>query len=332
MRTAGHKTRYLASAGLLLFACSATADPLYDQSFGAIPGVFHFPDSTDSANIAPSGTLLWSLSAITSSHSTEATVGNESLSLDGETSRTELGFRYGLTDKIELGLEVPYLWHESGMLDSFIDSWHNTIGIYTNDRSDQQENQLRIAYADANATRFDLNQNANGIGDLRLTAGWQLRESPTHRTALRLGLSLPTGDSMQLLGSGAATISLGFAGDLQAIAGYERLNGYYRMHATYIGQPDLLADRYREFVGQLSAGLGYVVTTAIELRLQIATRSALYDSEIATLGEPSVTLALGANVKITDNYLLTLGFAEDIKIQSAPDIAFQLALRYRPGH
>ena len=330
MRNTGTKKRYLASAGLLLLASVATAEPLYDQSFGAIPGVFHFPDSTDSANLAANGRLLWSLAAITSSHSIETTAGDESLSLDGETSRTELRFRYGLSDKIEIGLELPYLWHESGMLDSFITSWHNTIGIHNSDRSAQQENELRIAYTDLTASRLDFNESANGVGDLRLTAGWQLHESPTHRTALRLGVSLPTGDSAQLLGSGAATLSLGFAGDLKALGGYEWLNGYYRVHAIYVGEPDLLADRYRDLVGQLSAGLGLVVTRSIELRLQVATRCALYDSEIETLGEPSVALALGANFKISDNYLLSLGFAEDVKIQSAPDISFQLALRYRP--
>ena len=332
IHTVGRTTRYLASVGLMLLACASFAEPLNDQNIGPIPGVFHFPDSTDGANLAARGRLSWSLFAITASHSTEASAADESLSLDGETDRVEFGLRYGLGERFEVGIEVPYLRHKSGGLDSLIDTWHSTLNLPDGDRENQLDDQLRIAYEDASGLRLDLEQNASGIGDLRLTAGWRLRESPTYKSALRFGVSLPTGDSAQLLGSGGPTLSLGLAGDARALGGSERLNGYYRVQAIYIGKPDLLADRYHDFVGQLSAGLGFAITPAIEIRVQAGARSAVYDSRINALGEPAATLTMGANFGLSDNYLLSLGFIEDIKPESAPDVSFLIALRYRPGH
>ena len=80
----------------------------------------------------------------------------------------------------------------------------------------------------------------------------------------------------------------------------------------------------------MSTGIGYWLAPAIEARLQAIARSALYDSNIEILGQSSVWIMLGANFRLSDNYELSLGVAEDIKVRSAPDVSFQLGLRYRP--
>ncbi len=83
-------------------------------------------------------------------------------------------------------------------------------------------------------------------------------------------------------------------------------------------------------VFQLSTGLGYYMTPSFELRAQAVARTANYDSKIETLGQNSFWLMLGANIRVGRNYLLGLGVAEDIKVRSAPDVSFQLSLRYAP--
>lgn len=195
----------------------------------------------------------------------------------------------------------------------------------------QPKDGLRLSYEDALGSRLLLDRNTKGLGDVRLLAGWRINDSAKATTALRFGASIPTGDAAKLLGSGGTTISVGFARDVGKVMGAERLNGFYRLHVMHVGQPDILENRYRPYVGQLSAGLGYDLTHHVELRAQSTLRTAVYDSDIEILGESAITLTVGGNIRLTDRYHLGIAVAEDVKVESGPDVSLQLAIHYRPG-
>ena len=55
----------------------------------------------------------------------------------------------------------------------------------------------------------------------------------------------------------------------------------------------------------------------------------MYDSEIPSLGGSATTLTFGGNIRIFNNFELSLGVSEDVDPGTAPDVAFQIALRYR---
>ena len=57
-------------------------------------------------------------------------------------------------------------------------------------------------------------------------------------------------------------------------------------------------------------------------------RSAVYDSAIAAMGEVSATLSVGASFRLSERYQLALAVGEDVKPDSAPDVSFQVGLRY----
>ena len=314
---------------LLHFACESAADALPDHDNGPMTGIFGFPESTEGSEIIGRGHHDWSASLIIASHNIDATRDGESLRLDGETTRLAFTYRYGLADRLDIGIEVPYLWHQSGNLDSIIDGWHDFFGLPKGPRATRERNQLQFFYADSQAILMDLARNANGAGDIRLLAGWRLSETKGHTTALRFGIKIPTGKSDQLLGSGGTDISLGLAGDAVNLRGKANLSGFYRVNVTYLGEPDRLADRYNDFVGQLSFGLSYHVQQNLDLRLQSRIRSAVYDSEIENLGATSVSLTFGADFRVSNRYRLVLSVGEDVKPRSAPDVSFQIALRYR---
>jgi hypothetical protein len=315
----------------LAIALPVNPEPLYDPDNGALSGMFHFPDSSEGALLTPARRHRFSIVGITSSHSTSEEFGDEELVLDGETTRLFLDLRYGVSNKLEIGIRLPYVWHESGSLDSLVKSWHNALGLPLGSRRDRVNNQLEFAYRDGAEPLFDYQHNSNGPGDVRLLAGWQLTDSPNHLSALRFGLKLPTGDADDFHGSGGTDVSVGVAGDWRQLFGLDRLNGYYRAHISYIGEPDRLADRYEEFVGQLSAGAGYRLSGAVELRLQASGRSANYESNIEILGQSSAWVTFGARFNLSPAYVLDIAVAEDLKVRSAPDVSFLIALRMRPG-
>ena len=309
---------------------AVNAGPLPDPDNGALSGMFTLPMSLEGSDLLPPGRAAAHGIVVTSSHSIDETFLDESLTLDGETTRLEFGFRYGVTPRLELGIRVPYVWHETGSLDSLVEDWSKALGLPEGKRARREKDLLEFSYREIDEEIFNYQSRSDGIGDIRLTAGYQLSSGANYRSALRFGMKLPTGDSDDFHGSGGTDFSVGIAGDWNTLFNQERLNAFYRAHVNYIGEPDLLPDRYEQFMFQLSTGLGYYVTPSFELRAQAVSRTANYDSKIKTLGQNSFWLMLGANIRVTENYLLGLGIAEDIKVRSAPDVSFQLSLRYAP--
>lgn len=322
----------LVSQWLLYPAGNAIAEALPDRDNGPLTGIFGFPESTESSKLAERGQHGWDASLIIASHSIEEISGVEELRLDGETTRLALTYRYGLADKLEICVEAPYVWHEAGSLDSAIDTWHDLFGLPDGARASQGRNQLDFFYTDSQASLVEVIQNANGIGDIRVGVGWSLSETEMRRTALRFSVKLPTGDSDTLMGSGGTDLSLGLASDIVGLWGHPKLSGFYRASITHLGEPDLLAGRYNDFVGQVSFGLGYDVHSKVNLTVQSRLRSAVYDSAIENLGETSALLTFGANFQVTKRYRLALSVGEDIKPDSAPDVSFQIAIQSRTLH
>lgn len=314
---------------LLVPAGGAQAEALRGHDDGPLKGLFGFPDPTVGSGIASTGEYRYAIHASSASHNIEESSGLESLFLDGETSRLTLSAAWGLTSAFEVGVEIPYTWHHSGNLDGIIDDWHDFFGFAEGPRPSREEDRLDLRYSEAGEDRVRLDSNAHGVGDIRLLAGWQVHESPQHRVAFRFGIKLPTGDSARLLGSGGADLSAGIAGDVEGVGGADKLSAMYRADIVYLGKPDLLADRAKNLVGQVTGGIGYRAWERVDLRVQARIRSAVYDSAIGNLGRISMTLTAGAIISLGDRASLVLGFGEDIKPSSAPDISFQLALRYR---
>lgn len=329
------RTQFLKRTLLLAVLVGSPTPALYAQQLndhdnGPLTGLFGFPDSTEGARLVGRGQLRTDTIVSTASHSIIEIDGDETLFLDGETRRLEVGVRYGLTDRIEIGVEVPYLWHESGSLDSLIDDWHAAFGLPDGFRPLQPTDSLQFQYTSGGVDQVNLTQNTRGLGDIRLTGGWMLSRSDTRRLALRAGLKLASGDSDELLGSGGTDLSLGLAGDYDAWFGNPRLSAYFLASAVWLGEPGLLADRYEELVGHLAFGAGYQAFERLELRLQAIARTAAFDSDIGHLGESSLALTVGGNIRLADSWRLSLAVVEDIKVDSAPDVAFQLGLHFLP--
>lgn len=319
---------------LLAFALaapvSASTAPLHDHDNGPLTGYFGIPDSTEGSNLLPAGNSSWDLLLTTSSHSLFDERLGERVLLDGETKRIELTYRRGLSARWEIGFELPYLWHESGGLDQLVDTWHEFIALEGGFRASQAQDQLDFRYADASGPLLNFSRNSNGIGDIRLIAGYRPFADSRPGFAIRLGLKLPTGDSSELLGSGGTDLSLGIAGDAPALFGLTGLSGFYRLSTVLVGEPELLGDRYRDVIGHASLGFGYILGSSVELRLQGALRTAAYDSAVEVLGDPSGTLTFGGIIRLTDRLRLSIAVGEDVKVRSAPDVTLQMSLRYLP--
>ena len=143
-----------------------------------------------------------------------------------ETLRSGLFLRYGATDRLEFGLEVPVLYRYEGFMNGVITATERaTTGL----------NPARAALENTNFV-FNVTQNgqtimsggpgAIGLGDTTLMSKYQLLTEGAVMPAvsLRGAVKLPTGDQSAFFGSGSPDFGLGLAVE-KLVAGRWMLHG-----------------------------------------------------------------------------------------------------------
>lgn len=316
---------------LLLAVSGVRADSLADDDLSPLINVIGLPSAIESANLVDPGRWRWQMSIATASHSMQDDDGSERLLFDGETTRTTLRLDYGVNERLQLGLDVPFVLHEAGNLDRVIKQWHDWFGLPDGLRNIIIEDQLDFRYEDSGQLLLDQQFRSKGIADVRLLGAWQLRRSADASTAIRASIKLPTGSSDKLTGSGAVDISIGYAADYQQLFGREELRGFYQAHVVLVGKPDRLAERSRRLIGKLSGGVRWQVASRLDLNAQASFRSAAYDSEIRVLGDPALQLNVGGHIRLSERLRLAISVGEDIRVDTAPDVTFGLALEFSNG-
>ena len=307
----------------------AHAGPLSDHDNSPLTGIFGLPDATESGRLLAAGQSRWTASILLTSHSVADRAGTELFIADGETTRIALEWRRGFGKRWEFGAELPYLTHQPGGLDSVIDDWHKFFGFPDGARDDRPRDLLEFAYARDGDVGLDVSQSSHGPGDLRLFGGYRLRAGERHRNALRFGIELPTGEDGDLHGSGGADVSLGIAGDL-VLGDTGAWSLFYGAHGVYLGAGPYLAERQKSFVAAGGFGVTWRAAGWMDLTLQSSVRGPLYDSGIEMLGEPAIALTFGGRFRLSERLGLAVAVGEDIKVESTPDVTFQLAIDYRP--
>lgn len=274
----------------------------------------------------------------TSSNSISETVQQESIVLDGESYRLNFMFRHGLKQSlfglkgIEVGIDIPYIRHSGGSLDGFIRKWHEALGLTNSEREQFQNNQLQYEYSLNGVTQFRTVNTTDSIGDIRLSAAWQLRcrkAAEHHCSALRAGLKLPTGSVEKLSGSGGINFSLAHTTSRT----YQRYTFNYGGGLLLNGNSDLLNEQQKRMVGFANAGISYQPKrySWMVLKAQLDGHSAFYKSALKNLGSSSVQLNIGGTLRLSEAMAFDIGVLEDIVTSTVPDVSFHLALRMQHG-
>lgn len=253
---------------------------------------------------------------------------DESVILDGETQRTTFVYQLGLSERLQVGVFIPYVNHSGGSLDSFINDWHDFFGLPGGGRETAENDQLRFYYEHDGITQFDKTSSSSGIADVRLEAAWQLNKNASKASAMAASIKIPSGDSDEFHGSGAVDIALWYKQQQQ-----ERFFGlkggmYYSVGALYLGNGDILAQQVNSFVAFGGLGAGVYLAQGWLFLTQLDINTPFYDSsEVAPIGEYAVQLTLGGAIDLSKNARLHLGVAEDLVVDASPDVTFHLDLQ-----
>jgi hypothetical protein len=149
-----------------------------------------------------------------------------------EQLRSGLFLRYGLTERMEVGVEVPVLYRYAGVMEGLITGVERATSGVTGAR--KQLGQVNYAYLVSRNGQplFTGASGDMGLGDVSVVGKYQLMTQEVWRPAvsLRVAVKTPSGDSRRLFGSGHPDIGLGLAID-QRVADrwmlYANVNGVF---------------------------------------------------------------------------------------------------------
>jgi hypothetical protein len=292
--------------------------------------IFGLP-AESSATVTPAGRLSVSLTQDIASEFTVMGTNYEQIVLDGESYRWTLAARYGIGERFEAGVEIPYILYSGGFMDGFIEGWHTTFGLPQGGRDTAPKNRLSYRYSKNGVQKLNMERSNSGIGDIVLSGGMKLydvRDSIAHDSlALRSTVKLPTGDSGSLRGSGSTDFSLALCGSMNNFTEWGSLGVFGSVGGLAMTRGDVLADQQNNLAGFGTFGFGWGPAQWISFKVQFNAHTALYHNiELAELSKTSLMLVGGGALKLPGEYLLDIGVSEDVAVSTAPDIAFHLGL------
>ena len=324
--------RWVFAASALLVAVQVRADALLDEPLALsehapLTQRFNLP-AMRSGELLVQDTVQWRLGIDIANNFVRDESGTENLVLDGESQRYELGIRYGLGAHWEIGAMVPWISYNGGVLDNFIEDWHRTWGLPDGGRPNYPTRQLQFLYQRNGRTQLNFDSAEAGFGDAQLQIGNQVLQTPRDSIALIATVNLPTGDDRKLTGSSGTS-----AGILVAATHSEWLDLPLALSANLgvqsLPRGDVLDAQQKTSAWFGSGEIAWTVAPNWRLRAQIDMHSALYDSALTSLGETSTELLLGGSVRLSPRWVLDAAVGEDIAVDTAPDVTFQLALKAR---
>lgn len=323
---------------LLLLACCCVpcqaADmeitPFRTVNQSPLVQIFGLP-AESSSRVTPSGKFKFSLTQDVASNYTVSRTAGEQITLDGESYRWALAAAYGISDRFEIGAEIPYVLYGGGFLDGFVIDWHKTFGLPQGGRDTADKNRLNFSYRKDGVQKLSMNRSGSGIGDITLNAGmklYDLRDADSHNAlSMRTSLKLPTGESVSLRGSGSTDFTLSLCGSLINFTEWGSLGLYGSLGGLAMTRGDVLSDQQNPLAGFGTFGIGWGPAQWISFKLQLNAHTPLYHgSDLDELAKSSLMLVIGGALKFPGNYLLDIGVSEDVAVATAPDVAFHLGL------
>lgn len=327
-------------ASLVLFMSSFPASgwtapleilPFQTANRSPVAQIFGLP-GPGKAILVPTGSTAAEISIDTAQNFAKNTSGDEISFFDGETYRFNLSLSRGVRSGFEAGLDLPYLMHRGGFLDGFVEGFHDTFGLPQSGRDNSPRDRLLYSYVRGGRQEILVDEHAQGLGDVRLRAAWQLWRDeirPARGASVHASLKLPTGDSDDLLGSGSTDLAIWLAGS----RGWEwrgaelALFGSAGIMAMTDGE--VAEEHQRNLAGFGTFGGGWRPASWIVLKIQFDGHTPFYDSDLPELGDFAGLLTMGGDLALGKQTALEIGVSEDIIVDTSPDAVFRLALRSR---
>lgn len=244
-------------------------------------------------------------------------IGDELLALDGESSQLNLRYRHRINTCWQFNADGAWLTHTEGYFDEPLDSWHKLFGLPDAMRDEWPVDQLQYEYEVAGENQ-SLRTEYSGAGDIQLQLQRYLGCN-NESALLRAGLKLPIGEPANFSGNGSVDAFIDWQSPWYRSKRYSRLQWAASAGALLTTNSQLLPNQ-RSLIGFGAFGLNIDLTTRTRAVVQLDWHTPMFHSQLRELGKPSAQLSVGFRFHVSPRNTLELSFAEDVAIDTAPDI------------
>jgi len=308
----------LIAAGMLSPAAAQSGFTM--RSSSPFPALINLPSRWPDTN-QRAFDLSWNMA----SHSMSLQTDNESLLLDGETHTLTARMQQSFGKRTRIGLELPWISHSGGFMDSMIDGWHDFFGLPEGIRPAVPKNDLRFVYLVDGVESYRLDQRASGIGDIRLSLSYDLTQNDFAAMALTGGIKLPTGDLAKLTGSDSTDVSMGL-GISSPNAGDKNISWWIDLGVIWPGDVAIPGLEESGQIFYYNAALTWHAFSSVDFLVQFNGYSAPYKSATRALGKSGGQVGLGFDWRVSKRYSVRFGIFEDIIVETAPDFGAEIAI------
>jgi hypothetical protein len=324
----------LLAIGLLVCPVKASCDEVAGDGFALrnqnpFLQIFGLPPLQSAALTRP-GETQFGIAFDLANHADAGDSELETFVVDGESYFLTLAWRRRVSKWIEIGIDLPFVSHDEGILDNAIENWHDTFGM-SNTKRRGPSNQLSFLYTRDDTTLYELNSPSSGIGDIQLSAAIALKEPGNAggmTISLRSSIKLPSGDHEDLHGSGATDFSLGvYASDTHTLFAHEfGVSGF--VGGVLLGDGKVLASLQRSAVPFAGISARWHATERLGLVAQLYAQGAYFNSDLKELGGATTQLAVGLHYRPSQKALL-LKFAvvEDVAANATTDFGLHFSIQ-----
>lgn len=244
---------------------------------------------------------------------------------DMEVNRYNLNVKYGVLEKLEASLEIPYLVLSKGYLDSFVEEFEDFIGataVGARKRTEKYKFNYNVQHNSKNL--INTQNPPDGIGDIAISAKYMLIDEieGLPRTSVRGAVKFPTASKNKYLGTEKFDYGLGILLDKS----FSRLFTYFNFNTVFIEKPSFLSEmNIKNFILSSMLGLEYCFTERFSTVLQGTWHSTPYPTTgTDPLDNDAVEIGLGLNYQFTMNSNWHIAVVENGYADSTPDVTFQL--------
>ncbi|HEY8539386.1 MAG TPA: DUF3187 family protein [Steroidobacteraceae bacterium] len=252
--------------------------------------------------------------------------------VDGEVGYADLIVQHRINDYWSVYLTMPYIHYGSGMLDSTIESFHDTFGFSQQGRDLVARNQFQIVYGIGDVRFAMLDRDTEGgFGDPVLGIRYSLPEP-------RFGWDVVVELAAKFAIEGERFLLSTGRHDYGAQITLQRRLGETGRHAVYLsgsgvyyaGGPEIPGDK-SELIPTLIVGYSYGLTPTTSVILQgYASESVIQKTTLEELKEEKYQLSLGVQSR-GKNILWSLAVTENVSnFNNTPDIGVQAGIAYMP--
>ncbi len=246
-----------------------------------------------------------------------------SVSLDMEIA--EFAFRYTgkISDSFGFGIEIPLFSFNSGVLDSFLESYHDMLGLPDYGRSERPRNDFLYEVRKDGKMIIKGNSGKTGIGDVRLS----LKKVVYHDDpviSIKTAIELPTGNESHGFGNGSPDFMGSLLIDKRLS---ERLLMYGNAGMVFPG--NLKAKETIDLKEYFYAGIGIEAAAWEKLHLlgQLFVQTSPFpETDISAVDRTAVMISLGGRYAFKDNSI-EFSFTEDPSTSGAPDFTASLLFK-----